>query len=250
VDDSDLRFGGVQRLFSAPGLARLRLAHVCVIGIGGVGSWAVEALARSAIGQLTLIDLDDVCVSNVNRQLHALDGFVGRPKTIVMAERARAINPQCQINAVAEFFTPDTAAHLLAPQFTYVIDAIDNVAHKALLIARCRERQLPLITVGAAGGRRDAGAIRLTDLAAATHDALLAQVRKKLRDDHGFPREKKTLFQVPCIYSPETPHRPAACESSGAGLRLDCESGYGTASFVTGTFGLMAAGYVVNQIAA
>ncbi len=246
--EADSRFGGIQRLYSAAALERLRAAHVCVVGIGGVGSWAVEALARSGIGHLTLVDLDDVCVSNINRQLHALEGTIGRPKVEVMAERARAINPACQTRPVTEFFTAETSDAILAHGFDYLVDCIDNVPNKCLLIARARDRQIPLVTTGAAGGRRDSLALRLADLAETTHDALLAQVRKRLRDEFGFPSEPGKPFGVPCIFSPEPPARPSDC-APGSHLRLDCESGYGTASFVTGAFGLAAAGHVVSALA-
>ena len=154
------RFGGVARLVGRAGLERLRTAHVCVVGVGGVGSWAVEGLARSGVGALTLVDLDDVCVTNVNRQLPALDGQIGRPKVAVLLERVRLINPQCRVEAVSEFFTEATADRLLAPDFDYVIDAVDLMSHKARLIAGCRDRGRPCLTVGAAGGRRDPTQVR------------------------------------------------------------------------------------------
>jgi len=157
------RFAGVGRLFGRAGLERLQAAHVCVIGVGGVGSWTVEALARSGIGALTLVDLDDVCVTNVNRQLPALDGQIGRPKAIVLAERVRLINPECAVHAALEFYTPGSSARLLAGPFDFVVDAIDRMSLKALLIAACRERGLPVITAGSAGGRRDAARIRIGD---------------------------------------------------------------------------------------
>lgn len=252
---SDERFGGIARLVGAEGLARLRTAHVCVVGIGGVGSWTVEALARSGLGALTLIDLDEVCVTNINRQLHALDGTVGRAKVDVMAERVRLINPDCRVTAVPEFFTEANAARLLAPGFDYVVDAIDAVTNKCRLLALCRERKLPVIACGAAGGRLDATAVRVADLADATHDRLLAEVRKRLRKEHGFPQLGKKLG-VSCVFSPENPVAPEtpACGAEGQGSdlvpRLNCEWGYGSATFVTGTFGFAAAGWVVRRLAA
>src|SRR5580658_5103508 len=246
MNDDDLRFGGLARLYGADGLQRLLRANVCVVGLGGVGSWAAEALARSAVGQITLVDLDDVCLSNVNRQLHALDGAIGRPKVEVMAERIRAIHPACQVRAVAEFFTVTTAEQILQSRFDYVLDAIDQVANKCLLIARCRQKEIPIVCAGGAGGRRDPAAIRVADLAQTSHDALLQQVRKKLRDDHGFARDPKTPFGVPCVFSTEQAVAPA----EGRTGRLTCDNGYGTASFVTGTMGLVAASCVVSRLAA
>src|SRR5580658_4551002 len=210
MNDDDLRFGGVARLYGAGGLQRLLQASVCVVGLGGVGSWAAEALARSGVGRITLVDLDDVCLSNVNRQLHALDGAIGRPKVEVMAERIRAINPACRVNAVAEFFSESTAEEILAPGFDFVLDAIDQVTNKCLLIARCRQKEIPIVAVGGAGGRRDPAAIKVADLAQTSHDALLQQVRTRLRDDHGFTRAAKTPFGVPCVFSTEPTTPPAA----------------------------------------
>jgi tRNA A37 threonylcarbamoyladenosine dehydratase len=246
MNDDDLRFGGLARLYGAGGLQRLLRASVCVVGLGGVGSWAAEALARSAVGRITLVDLDDVCLSNVNRQLHALDGAIGRPKVEVMAERIHAIHPGCQARAVAEFFTETTASQILETRFDYVLDAIDQVANKCLLIARCRQKEIPIICAGGAGGRRDPAAIRVADLAQTSHDRLLQQVRKKLRDDYGFARDPKTPFGVPCVFSTE----PAIAPAEGLAGRVTCDNGYGTASFVTGTFGLVAASRVVAKIAA
>lgn len=250
----DARFGGILRLFGKDGQTRLRHAHVCVIGIGGVGSWAVEALARSGIGTLTLVDLDDVCISNVNRQLHAVTGEFGKPKVEAMAARVQLIHPDGIVHARHRLFTATTAEVLLAPKYDCVLDAIDTKAMKALLIARCCERKLPIITVGGAGGRRDPTAIRVADLARASHDGLLSNVRSILRTEHGFPRDLKKSFGVTCVYSPETQVFPArdgticAQREPDARLRLDCRTGYGTATFVTGAFGFAAAAQVVNHI--
>ena len=232
---------------------------MCVVGVGGVGSWTVEGLARSGVGALTLIDLDDICVTNVNRQLPALDGTIGRPKVDVLAERVLAINPECRVTAVTEFFSEQTAERLLTPIFNYVIDAIDNMTNKARLIAGCRQRGLPCLTVGAAGGRRDLTQIRVGDLGEAENDLLLRQVRKKLRRDFGFSpgaQKGRMNFGVRCVWSGERPVFPWAdgtcglTPEPGSELALDCESGFGTAVFVTGAFGLAAAGEVVRQIAA
>ena len=184
----DLRFGGIRRLYSREGLERLARAHVCVVGIGGVGSWAVEALARSGIGRLTLVDMDDVCVSNVNRQIHALDGEFKRGKVDVMADRARSINPECEARCIREFLVASNATRLLDQGYNYVFDAIDSPREKCVMIACCRERGIPIITAGGAGGRRDPTRVRVADLARSEGDRLLQSVRKTLRSDHGFPR--------------------------------------------------------------
>lgn len=252
------RFGGVGRLVSRAGLERLGAAHVCVVGVGGVGSWTVEGLARSGVGAITLIDLDDVCITNVNRQLPAIDGQIGRTKVDVLAERIRLINPGCRVEGIAEFFTASTAERLLTPQYDFVVDAIDRMSHKALLIASCRARGLPVITLGGAGGRRDPTLIRAGDIGEAG-DELMRQVRKKLRRDHGIAAGAHrgiTRMGVRCVWSLEAPVFPwadgtcAAAPEPGSNLTLDCESGFGTAVFVTAVFGLVAAGEVVRAIAA
>ncbi len=249
------RFGGMARLYGHAGLERLLRAHVCVVGVGGVGSWTVEALARSGVGSITMIDLDEVCITNINRQLPALEGTVGRPKVEVLAERIAAIHPGCVVRAEQEFFTEATAARFLAEPYTWVIDAIDVPKNKCLLIASCRERGVPVLTVGGAGGRRDATAVRVEDLAHSGHDALLRVVRRELRQDYGFPKEQATAFGVPCVYSQEAPFFPWAdgsvCDrkEEGSPLMIDCASGFGAATFVTGAFGFAAAGEVVRRIA-
>ena len=254
--DYTTRFSGLARLYGAAGLERLRAAHVCVIGVGGVGSWTVEALARSGLGALTLIDLDDVCVTNVNRQLPALDGQYGRPKIDVLAERVRLIQPGCRVTALAEFFTESSSARLLETPYDFVVDATDKLTNKCLLIVGCRERGIPVITIGGAGGKRDGTAVRVCDLAHSVQDELLRQVRRKLRRDYSFPREPDGPFGVPCVYSPEKPVYPwadGACRAApepGSTQALDCASGLGTACSVTGAFGLAAAGEIVRRIVA
>lgn len=250
------RFGGVARLYGSAGLERLRVARVCIVGVGGVGSWVVEALARSGIGGLTLIDLDDVCITNVNRQLPALDGQIGRPKIDVLAERVRLINPGCAVETIPDFFTSATADGMLATRYDFVVDATDKLHNKCVLISGCCQRGIPVLTMGGAGGKRDGTMVRVVDLARSEQDELLRQVRRKLRREMGFSRDLREEFGVPCVYSPEKPVFPWAngtCsteqEPGGESLTLDCASGFGTATFVTGAFGFAAAGEVVRRIA-
>ena len=253
MTDFETRFGGVARLYGQGGLEKLRAAHVCVVGIGGVGTWAAEALARSGLGALTLVDLDEVCVSNINRQLHALTDTVGRPKVGVMADRIRAINPACRVTAEQNFFNAQTAEGLLAPRYDFVLDAIDSVTNKVLLLAGCRERKLPAVACGGAGGRRDGTQVRTADLAKVSHDRLLAEVRKKLRKEFQFPADGSAMG-VECVFSAEPPvfAQPdgSVCENrtGSDGARLNCNGGLGSAAFVTGAFGLAAAGMVVRGI--
>jgi len=261
MSDFDFRFGGIARLYGAAALARFRAAPVMVVGLGGVGSWAAESLARSGVGRLSRVDLDEVCVSNVNRQLHALDSTVGRSKVEVMAERIRDLSPETRVEARVEFFTAETAMRLLGLESPpgsdgrpdLVIDAIDAVANKVRLIALCRGAGIPLVVCGGAGGRRDPTAIRVSDLAQVTHDRLLGEVRKRLRREHGFSRLSKKL-RIECVHSAEAPVFPDGegqvcatpqAPADGAPLRLNCQSGYGSATHVTGAFGFAAAARVL-----
>ena len=248
------RFGGVGRLYGRDRLDRLRRGHVCVVGLGGVGSWAVEALARSGVGELTLVDLDDVCISNVNRQIHALEGELGKPKVDVLARRVQAINPDCVVHPLQAFFLKSNAEELLQTPYSYVLDAIDSPSRKCLLIALCHKRGIPVIATGAAGGRRDPTAVGVMDLAFTSHDRLLQEVRWGLRAQHEFPRGAHP-FGVECVVSRERVVYPGkdgsicATPTAKPDLRLDCKSGLGTASFVTGTFGFVAAARIVQKIA-
>jgi len=255
MSDFETRFGGIARLYGRAGMQKLRAAHVCVIGIGGVGTWAAEALARSGIGALTLVDLDEVCVTNINRQLHALTDTIGRAKVDAMAERIRAINPDCRVTADQRFFNGQTAGEILAPKYDFILDAIDNVPNKVLLLVSCRDNKLPVITCGGAGGRRDLTSVRLGDLSKASHDKLLSEVRRRLRKEHAFPAEHHVMG-VPCVYSVEKTVYPqpdgSVCElrnEAGDGSRLNCNGGLGSATFVTGAFGFAAAGLIVREIA-
>ena len=255
---ADERFRGLDRLYGVGSSARLAQKHVCVIGVGGVGSWVVEALARSALGQLTLIDADDVCVSNVNRQLHALDGQFGRAKVEVMAERARAINPSIRIDTFAEFLTPSNLERLLDRGYDLVIDCCDVFRVKVEMIAWCRRRKLPLIVSGSAGGRIDPTLVRVRDLSRTEHDAMLALIRKKLREEFRFPRGPKRYFGVQAVYSLENVRYPQAdgsvCgqrpEAGEGGLKLDCGGGLGAATHVTATFAFVAVATALQKLLA
>ena len=253
------RYGGIGRLYGIAAMEKLSRSHVAVVGVGGVGSWTVEALVRSGVGKLTLIDMDDVCITNTNRQLPALAGTIGRPKVEVLRERALAIDPACDVSSIVEFLTPSNASRLLDGGFDFVVDAVDRMSIKALIIAGSRDLGLPVITSGSAGGRRDPTCLRATDLGLAGVDPLLRQVRRKLRRDHGFPlsRDGTALpMGIPCVFSPEKPVYPNAdgtCsvqpdEEIERGLRLDCQDGFGAATFVTGVFGFALAAEVVSRL--
>ncbi|MFJ2993934.1 tRNA cyclic N6-threonylcarbamoyladenosine(37) synthase TcdA [Pandoraea sp. NPDC087047] len=252
--DANRRFGGLARLYGDDGLARLREAHVAVIGIGGVGSWVAEALARSAVGRLTLIDLDNVAESNTNRQVHALDGNYGKPKVAAMAERITAINPACQLTLVEDFVELENLDAMLGGGFDWVVDAIDSVRVKTALIAWCVARKQRLITVGGAGGQIDPTRIRIDDLARTIQDPLLAKVRAQLRKQHGFVRGPKAKFNVPAVYSDEPLQYPEAACAPGEDPHaatgpqgLNC-AGFGSSMCVTATFGMAAAAHVLKQV--
>ena len=246
------RFGGIARLYGEQALARLATAHIGVIGIGGVGSWAAEALARSGIGRLTLIDLDHVAESNLNRQIHAVESTLGQAKVLAMKDRIAMINPACEVTTIEEFVAPDNVADIL-PGCDAVVDAIDQVRAKAALIVHCRRLGIPLVTTGGAGGKSDPAMIRVDDLARTTQDPLAAKLRAALRRDHGFTRDSRRKFGVDCVYSLEPVRRPeaAACDvdEGNEGLHgLNC-AGYGSSVCVTAGFGFAAASRVLAHYA-
>lgn len=248
------RFGGMERLYGVQGAAAVRGAHVAVIGLGGVGSWAAEALARSGVGALTLIDLDHVAESNINRQIHALDDTVGQAKVQAMHERIGHINPHCRVLPVDEFVTADNWSSLLnhAEQTLGpvhgVLDACDQMSAKTAMAAWALTlgKDLSFITVGAAGGKRHAQRVEVDDLAHATHDPLMAQLRQRLRKHHGARRDGKAIG-LHCVFSREPVAPPdASCAVEGDGT-LNCH-GYGSMVAVTATFGLCAAGWLIDKI--
>ncbi len=248
----DERFKGFRQLIGEQHFERVSRASVCIVGVGGVGSWVVEALARSGIGALTLVDLDEVCVTNINRQIHALSDTVGVAKVDILAERVRQISPNCEVAPIKRFFTPQTADAILSSRYDLVIDTIDRVENKALVLAGCVERGLPVITVGSGGERVDPGTAVVRDLARTIHDPLLQCVRKTLRQQHGFPKGERSTFGIPCVYAPlQRGPRPAhtiaqefsSCDASTQAIRgrKSCNDGLGSAVFMTGTLGFMAA---------
>lgn len=251
------RFAGIDRLYGAGAGRRLQRCHVAVVGLGGVGSWVVEALARSGVGRLTLIDADDICLSNTNRQLHALDGQYGRGKAAVLAERTRAINPALVVDELAQFLVTANLQTILDRGFDLVVDACDSLRSKIELIAACKRRKLPLVVSGSAGGRTDPTQVRVRDLSRTEHDALLALVRKKLRAEHRFPRNPDRYFGIPAVYSLENVKYPQADGSvcglrpesgADAAMKLDCGAGLGAALHVTGTFAFVMVGKALELL--
>lgn len=255
------RFAGIGRLYGQQALLKFAHSHVVVVGIGGVGTWACEALARSGIGQISLIDLDDICVTNTNRQIHALKQTIGASKVEVMAERIMAINPDCQVNQIEDFITPENLAEYLPSakfggNIDYVIDCIDSIKAKTAMIAWCKRNKIKLVTVGGAGGQMDPTQVQVTDLAKTYQDPLLAKVRNQLRRDFGFSKNPARRFAVDAVFSTEHLTYPAAdgevCQTKAdaqGSMRMDCASGFGASTVVTGTFGFVAASRVLTKLA-
>ncbi len=243
------RFGGIARLYGVKEAEKLAASRVAVVGIGGVGSWAAEALARSGVGSIVLLDMDELCITNTNRQIHALGQEYGRAKVEVMAERLRLINPSIEVLPIMAFYTAKHPEYLFDTRPNVVVDAIDSMRPKAHLIAECRRRKVPVVTCGGAGGRVNASCITVADLARTCGDNMLSQLRKNLRRDYDFPLyDRCPELGIPCVYSPEKPRFPR-CDGSVSCERephqkggIGCANGFGSATHITGTFGFMAAG--------
>lgn len=260
--DFDRRFGGIARLYGEQALARFRGAHICVIGVGGVGSWAVEALARSAVGRLTLIDLDNVAESNINRQIQALTSTVGMAKITALTQRIAQINPYCQVTEIEDFVTPDNLDEMIGGHdYDYVLDAMDSARAKTALVHYCRSKKIPLIVIGSAGGQTDPTRIEVRDLAKTEQEPLLKKVRRRLRSQFNYPANGKNKLGVDAVFSMEPlkfPETGEVCSVDGdelaaAGAKpgltgINC-AGFGSAMVVTATFGMVAAGHILRKLA-
>lgn len=248
VDNFEQRFGGIGRLYTPEGLAKLRQSHICVIGIGGVGSWAVEALARSGIGKITMIDMDDICVTNINRQIHALTSTVATLKTEAMKTRIAEINPECQVEIIDDFISPDNLADYLNRGYDYVIDAIDSVKTKAALIAYCKRNKIRLITTGGAGGQTDPSQIQIADLSKTIQDPLASKARSLLRKEYHFSQNPKRKFGVDCVFSTQPLIFPKMGEGCEISATMNCANGFGAVTIVTATFAFFAVGRVIDKL--
>ena len=254
-DDYRRRFAGIERLYGGDALAWIGEMRVAVIGLGGVGSWAVEALARSGVGRLLLIDYDEIATSNINRQIHALDSSLGCKKTVALARRVADINPHCEVGLVDDFITDrNLFDHLpMDAGIDYVIDAIDSIKFKAALIYYCKRNKIPVITTGAAGGLTDPTQIMIKDLTRTYNDPLAAKVRSYLRANYAYTRNAKRYFGVECVFSAQQQVYPGKDGSVGHrkpgihGVHLDCSMGYGSASFATATMGFVAVARVIEK---
>ena len=262
MSDYQLRFGGIARLYGTKGAQKLNDSHFCVVGIGGVGSWVAEALARNGVGNITLIDLDDICITNINRQIHALSETIGKDKIEVMAERIKQINPNCQVTLIDDFITEENISSTITKAFDYVIDAIDSVNIKTKIIAHCKRNKISIITIGGAGGQVDPSKIERCDLSKTFQDPLLAKVKNQLRREHRFPRadivkKSKRKFGVEAIFSTEQLRYPnnigeicLSKQNQEGPTRLDCSSGFGATTHVTATFAFFAVGRAIDKLLA
>jgi tRNA A37 threonylcarbamoyladenosine dehydratase len=254
VAGSSEALAALSRVYGRKAVERITRAHCCIVGIGGVGSWAAEALARSGVGKITLIDHDDIALSNINRQVHADTTTVDQSKVEVMARRIHRINPNCECIAVDDMLVPNNIERYIDQRFDYVIDAIDSVKSKVALIYFCKRNHIAVITVGGAGGRTDPTRVAIADLSKTTNDALAASVRKRLRTEHGWTRNPARRFGVECVYSDQQPMFPQSDGEVGqhkpatAGTTLDCNTGYGSFIGVTATYGLVAASRVLDKL--
>lgn len=253
MNDEIERFSALTRLYGSDVTEKLHSMTVCVVGIGGVGSWAAESLARSGIGHIVLIDNDDIAVSNINRQIHALDTTVEQSKVEVMAERIMQINPRGRCEAIDDLLVTNNLSRYIRQEFDYVIDAIDNVRFKADLVYYCKRNRIPIISTGGAGGSVDPVSIQVADLSKTWNDPLAAKVRSRLRSKYGWTKNPKRRFGVECVFSTEQPLYPQTDGRIGhakpgvKGLSLDCAMGYGSVVYVTATFGMIAASRVINH---
>ena len=254
MSDYNNRFGGIARLYGQQGFEIIRDSHFCIIGMGGVGSWAAESLARTGVCQITLIDHDDIAESNINRQIHSNSDTIGQSKVETMAERILQINPDCKVNVIDDFITQANCKKHLNNNYDYVIDAIDSILFKCAIIYYCKRNKIPVITTGGAGGLTDPTKVAVTDLAKTWNDPLAATVRSQLRNQYGYSRNTKRNFGIKCVYSTEQqryPNENGGVDYAKPGVKavhLDCELGFGSATQVTATFGFVAVAKAIEVL--
>ena len=254
MSDFQARFSGIQRLYGREAFDLIQQAHFCVVGIGGVGSWVAEALARTGVGKITLIDHDDISISNTNRQIHTDINSYGKSKVVTMAERILAINPDAKVDAIDDFLTSTNISRYIQEEFDYVIDAIDSIKFKSELVNFCRRNKIPVVMTGGAGGLTDPSLIQVADLTKTYNDPLAAKVRSRLRQDYGYSRNTKRKFSIDCVFSSQQQLYPRSDGSVSTqkpgvhGVTLDCESGYGSATHVTASFGFIAVSHAIQKL--
>lgn len=254
MNNFENRFGGIARLYGQQAFDKLQQSHVCIIGIGGVGSWAAESLARTGLGQLTLIDHDDIAESNINRQIHSLSNTLEQSKVEAMAQRIKLINPACQVNIIDDFITDTNCKKHLDQGYDYVIDAIDSIKFKCAIIYYCKRNKIPVITTGGAGGLTDPTMITVADLAKTWNDPLAAKVRSQLRYAYGYTKNTRRSFGIKCVFSTEQQRYPKPdgsvdyAKPGVKGVHLDCSLGFGSATHITATFGFVAAAKAIDGL--
>ena len=247
------RLAGIARLYGNEALQIFKNSHVAIFGIGGVGSWIAEALARTGIGQITLVDLDEICVTNVNRQVHALTETVGKSKTAVMKQRIHSINPECTVHQIEDFIGFENLESCLSEEFDYIVDAIDIAAVKAAIVNWCKRHKRPVICIGGAGGKINPAEIKIGDLNKTKNDPLLATVRSQLRAYHGYSRNPKKNYSIDCVYSTEQVRYPdgqghITLKKPGESMGMDCNSGFGSATHLTASFAFHAVARIFDKL--
>ena len=242
------RFSGIERLYGEKSLDIFRNSKITIIGIGGVGSWAAESLGRSGIGNIRLVDLDDICVSNINRQIHALTSTINKSKVFTMEERLKQINPDIKIEAIEEFANQNNMDQIIDEKTDIVIDCIDEVRVKAALINYSKQNKIKIITAGGAGGKKDPTKVKIKDLSKTTHDPLAAKLRKILRKEYNFPQELNKKFNIECIFSEENIIFPENFKKQNGIRNIDCSNGFGSITNVTATFGFAAASRALSKL--
>jgi len=252
MSDYEEKFGSLARVYGKEMCDILRHSHICVIGIGGVGSWAVESLVRSGIGEITLVDGDTIARSNMNRQIHTLESSIGQHKVSAMQARIADINAACRCNTIEHHIDDDNLRDIIERGYDCVIDAIDSIKYKAAIVYCCKRNKIPVVMTGGAGGLTDPTKTEVTDLARTWNDPLAATVRSRLRHKYAYTRNPKRTFGVPCVFSseqqryPDKEGKPGYCKPGVAGLSLDCSFGYGSVVSVTASFGFAAAAKAVE----
>ncbi|HFB66545.1 MAG TPA: tRNA cyclic N6-threonylcarbamoyladenosine(37) synthase TcdA [Aeromonadales bacterium] len=249
------RFSGIARLYGEQGLDKIQNSHIFIVGIGGVGSWVAEALARTGVGEITLMDMDEICISNINRQVHALTSTVGQSKIEVMARRLEDINPEIMVHQIDEFLSRDNIVDYVSKEYDFVVDAIDSVISKAALIVHCKRNKIPMLTIGGAGAQRDPQKIKINDLSRSSGDPLLAKIRNELRRKHNYSRNTQKKFGIQAVYSDEQLYYPqtdgSVCHARPQNMdsaKLDCSKGFGAASFITASFAFVACSHILEKI--
>jgi tRNA A37 threonylcarbamoyladenosine dehydratase len=243
------QFLGTIKIYGEEKFKLIEKSKVLIVGVGGVGSWAAESLARTGVSEITIVDMDDICISNINRQVHSTHLNIGQEKVKAMKERLTTINKNIKVNTVFDFLTASTIDEILEPGFDFVLDSMDSVDNKCLLITRCMNQEIPFITVGAAGNRFDATKIEIRDLNRTINDKMAKRIKRTLKREYGFNRRHENPYRIPCVTSTEEINEAVLGPKPDTTRVHNCQTTMGSISHVTATMGLIAAGYIVNKLA-